>query len=342
MASLIDKFKPGHSEPVVPPEPRSEAEVMANWKTPGPPTVSICCATFNHARYVKDALHGFLSQDTSFPFEIIVRDDASTDGTAEIVREYVSRYPRIVRAVFETENQLSRGVRPSHVWADLAQGKYVALCEGDDFWLSPHKLQRQVDLLESHPEAVMSVAGTDVYRQVEEKLEYLETHSGNGKVLQTFDDIKHQYFHTSTYVIRAEVMKEVVRKYFLGEPLLGDTALRLILISRGPFVLLPEVVSVYRKTGSGIWTSLDGSKQLQWELAFTRKLLDLLTGEYKDYQGERIFYLLSVSCYRNLNSRRFVEVMRLIPEILLYGVRFKLPGYVKRRLRALGSIARIF
>lgn len=331
---LIDRLKPGQTDPVVPPEPRSETEIMANWKIPGPPVVSICCATFNHASYVKDALHGFLCQETSFPFEIIIRDDASTDGTAQIVLDYVSRYPHIVRAVFETENQLSRGVRPSHVWADLAEGEYIALCEGDDFWLIPYKLQRQVDLLESHPGAVMSVAGTDFYQQVGENLEYLETHFGNGKALQFFDDIKHQYFHTSTYVIRAGVFKEVIRKYFLGQFLLGDTGLRFILISRGPFVLLPEVVSVYRMTGKGIWTSLDVDKKLKWELASARKLFDLLTGEYRAYQGERIFYLLSISCYRNFKSRRFIEGAQLLPQILEYGFRYKLIGYVRRRFLA--------
>ncbi len=327
-----------HCIPLKPGVDKTEAEIMRSWGDLRDPLVSICCATFNHANFIEDALQSFLVQETSFPFEIVIRDDASTDGTAEIIRDYVRRYPHIMRAVSETENQFCRGVRPLHVWPNLARGKYIALCEGDDFWLSPHKLQRQVNLLDRHPEAVMSVAGADVYIQVGRKLEYSETLSGNGKVLQYFDDIKDQYFHTSTYVIRAAVLKDVVKKYFLGQAVLGDTGLRAILISLGPFVLLPEVVSVYRKTGDGIWTSLDGNKQLNWEIASTRKLIDLLTGEYRSYQGERLFFLLSVVCYRNLKRCKFVEGVRLLPQILQYGGRYKLVGYVKRKLFTLGSL----
>lgn len=317
------------------PTAKSEVEIMATWKTSGPPHVSICCATYNHANYLKDALNGFLSQETTFPFEIIIRDDASIDGTVEIARGYASRYPHIVRTIIETENQFSRGVRPLHVWPSLARGEFVALCEGDDFWLSPHKLQQQVDLLAKHPEAVMSVAGTDVYQQLGEELVYSGTHLGNGQELQYFGDIKHQYFHTSTYVIRARELKEVISKYFRSQSVLGDTALRFILISRGPFVLLPEVVSVYRQTGEGIWTSLGHDKQLKWELASTRKLLELLTGQFRSYQGERLFYLLSVACFRNLINHKLVDAVGLFPEIFGTGIRYKLTGYAWRRLLAI-------
>ena len=99
------------------------------------PVVSICCPTYNHVNYIEAAICGFLAQETTFPFEIIVRDDASTDGTAEIVRQYSRRYPNIIRAVIEKENQLNKGVRPIHVWPSLATGEFIALCEGDDFWV---------------------------------------------------------------------------------------------------------------------------------------------------------------------------------------------------------------
>lgn len=310
---------------------KAEEAIMATWKTQGPPLVSICCATFNHANYLGNALDGFLSQETDFPFEIVIRDDASSDGTAEIACEYARRYPRIVRTYIETENQFSRGVRPLHVWPTLARGELIALCEGDDFWMSPRKLQQQVDLLAKHPVAVMSVAGTDVYQQMGDALTYVGTHLGNGKKILSFDDMKHQYFHTSTYVIRAGVLKELVNRYFLGQTVLGDTALRFILVSRGPFVLLPEVVSVYRQTGEGTWTSLGQDRQLEWEMASTRKLLELLSGELRNFQGERLFFLLSVACVRNLQGHKIVEGMKLLPDILKCGIRYKLTGYARRR-----------
>lgn len=307
---------------------------MANWTSPGPPLVSICCATFNHANYLKDALHSFLCQETDFPFEIIIRDDASTDGTTEIVRDYASRYPSIVRAAIESVNQFSRGIRPMHVWPDLARGKYIAFCEGDDFWLDPHKLQLQIDLLDAHPEAVMSVAGTNVYKQSRENLEFMANYSGNRKVLQTFDDIKHQYFHTSTYVVRAGVFKEVVKKYFTGHFVLGDNGLRFILISKGPFVLLPKVVSAYRITGEGIWTSRTDDEKLKWEFASTRTLFELLSGEHKSHQGERLYSLLRTASRRSFDRHRFVEGARLLPQILHYGIKYRLAAYAKQKLLA--------
>lgn len=116
------------------------------------PLVSICCITYNHASYIRKSLDGFLMQKTSFPVEILIHDDASTDGTADIIRDYAARFPDIVFPLFEEENQYSK---PVHKHIDFynyerARGKYVAYCEGDDYWTDPLKLQRQVDFLETH------------------------------------------------------------------------------------------------------------------------------------------------------------------------------------------------
>lgn len=118
------------------------------------PVVSICCITYNHAPFLRKCLDGFLMQQTSFPIEILIHDDASTDGTDEIIREYAARLPEIVFPLFEEENQYSK---PNHKYIDLynyerAQGKYIAYCEGDDFWTDPKKLQKQVDFLEANPD----------------------------------------------------------------------------------------------------------------------------------------------------------------------------------------------
>ena len=96
-------------------------------------------------------------QDTDFPFEVIVHDDASTDGTAEIILEYAAKYPRLIRTIIQTDNQYSKGglINPRFVFPK-AVGKYIAICEGDDYWTDKLKLQKQVMFLESNPEYVIT------------------------------------------------------------------------------------------------------------------------------------------------------------------------------------------
>ena len=124
--------------------------------TQQPLMVSIQCITYNQERYIRDCLEGFVMQQTNFRFEAIVHDDASTDGTAAIVREYAEKYPEIIKPILETENQYSKGDGSlRRIMDGSSKGKYIAFCEGDDYWIDPLKLQKQVDFLESHPEYSM-------------------------------------------------------------------------------------------------------------------------------------------------------------------------------------------
>ncbi|MDR0509835.1 MAG: glycosyltransferase [Rikenellaceae bacterium] len=131
------------------------------------PLVSICCITYNQAEYLRRALDGFLAQQCDFAFEVILHDDASTDGTTDMVREYAARYPEIVRAVYQSENQyrtLGLALQYHYVFP-LVRGKYIAICEGDDYWNDPSKLQQQVDFLEEHPDYGMVFTKAAVYCQ---------------------------------------------------------------------------------------------------------------------------------------------------------------------------------
>ncbi|NTW98369.1 MAG: glycosyltransferase [Geobacteraceae bacterium] len=312
--------------------PRTEAEIMATWGEPREPVVSICCATFNHINYIEDAMRGLLAQVTTFPFEIIVRDDASTDGTSDIVRDYARSYPNIIRVVINQQNQFTKGVRPLHVWPSLASGEYIALCEEDDFWISPTKLQRQFELLERYPNAVMSVARTYFCQQDGEKLKYLNVTKADDNVLLGFEEIKKYYYHTSTYVIKSYILKDVITRFFSGHALFGDTALRAILISYGPFAFLPEIVSVYRQTGNGIWSSLDRKKQLKWEFEAARKLSGMLHGVHGEFQRQRLYGLLKELFRVHSKNGSIFEGINLVPLMFWFGL-VKVPGYLRRRLK---------
>ncbi|GFO55078.1 hypothetical protein GMSM_20850 [Geomonas sp. Red276] len=133
----------------------NEEQIRRKWRGDSP-VVSVVCIAYNHEEYLRDAMQGFLMQETDFPFEIIVHDDCSTDGTAGIIREYLKAYPGVVRAVFQPVNQYSRGGKCFLLAAAHAVGEYVAVCEGDDYWTDPEKLQRQVEQMRRHPQCQLS------------------------------------------------------------------------------------------------------------------------------------------------------------------------------------------
>ncbi|AFI83933.1 glycosyl transferase family 2 [Methylophaga nitratireducenticrescens] len=131
---------------------RNQEEIMATWKgEPDKPVVSICCITYNHESYIEDALEGFLIQETDFPFEILIHDDASTDRTTEIIRQYEAHYPNLIKPIYQTDNQYSKGKKINAEFNyKRAKGKYVSLCEGDDYWRDEHKLSIQKNFLENN------------------------------------------------------------------------------------------------------------------------------------------------------------------------------------------------
>ena len=134
------------------------------------PLVAINCLVYNHEPYLRDCLEGFVMQQTDFPFVAIVHDDASTDHSADIIREYAAKYPDIIRPIYETENQYSKSDgslgRVMNTAIDATGAKYVAMCEGDDYWTDPLKLQKQVDFLEEHSDySMVTTAYTMSYQQ---------------------------------------------------------------------------------------------------------------------------------------------------------------------------------
>jgi glycosyltransferase involved in cell wall biosynthesis len=140
---------------------RSEREIIQTWKGDlSKPLVSVCCSAYNHEEFIEDALEGFLIQETVFPFEILIHDDASTDKTADIIRKYEKIYPNLIRPIYQIENQFSQGKSPGYFNLDRAIGKYIAFCEGDDYWLSAEKLQKQFDILEKNQD--IGLIHTDV------------------------------------------------------------------------------------------------------------------------------------------------------------------------------------
>ncbi|MCR5125739.1 MAG: glycosyltransferase [Treponema sp.] len=130
----------------------TQEEIIQNWGNAETPLVSVICCTYNHEPYIAQTLEGFLIQKTNFPFEVLVNDDASTDGTAKIIKEYEEKYPSIIKPFYHDVNEYSQGIDIFGNLVKLAKGKYIAICEGDDYWIDENKLQMQVDFLEKNPD----------------------------------------------------------------------------------------------------------------------------------------------------------------------------------------------
>lgn len=214
------------------------------------PLVSVCCLVYNHEPYLRDCFEGFVKQQTTFPFEILVHDDASTDHSADIIREYTAKYPHLFKPIYQTENQYSKGVRITNQYQyPRAQGKYIALCEGDDYWTDPHKLQMQVDWLEEHPEYSMTFHAA-ILKQENRSLSFAEAGFVQDKDYTADDVMANWIVPTASIIFRKQVLNCPIN----GESRLiaGDIAIVMKSLAVGKIRGFSNKMSVYRISQKGI------------------------------------------------------------------------------------------
>lgn len=223
-----------------------------------PLMVSIWCMTYNHEPYIRQCLDGFVMQKTNFRFEAIVHDDASTDETAAIVKEYSEKYPDIIKPVFETENQYSkRDGSLDRIMEETCTGKYIALCEGDDYWIDPLKLQEQADFMESHPDCSLIHSRFSILNDDNNKIEEDDRiHFEMLKLLKNkktnigFEILNHNRYRiqTVTALFRRDLYNIITNetKSEIGLFLMGDTQLWMNLLNYGYIYYYQKVTSVYR------------------------------------------------------------------------------------------------
>lgn len=174
------------------------------------PLVSIDCITYNHASYIRDAIEGFLMQKTNFAFEVLIHDDASTDSTAAIIKEYEIKYPEIIKPIYQVENQYSKKDGTiGRIQRGRAKGKYYAICEGDDYWTDPYKLQKQVDFLEANPDYGMVHTAYQKYNEEVNKFERFKVH--NILTGSIFEDLLkgENFIATLTVLVRTSILRDV-------------------------------------------------------------------------------------------------------------------------------------
>lgn len=208
--------------------------------------VTIRCLTYNHKPYIRQCLDGFVMQKTNFRFEAIVHDDASTDGTATIIKEYAEKYPNIIKPIFETENQFSkRDGSITKIMNSHMHGKYIATCEGDDYWIDPLKLQKQVDFLEENPNYGLVCSEINVYDQTSNLLTEKFFKQKKWNIRYCFDDflVNTWFLAPCTWIYRKEYIENDISKNKFA---VGDLPLLLEISHKSKVKFLNEVTAVYR------------------------------------------------------------------------------------------------
>ena len=227
--------------------------------------VSICCTAYNHAKFISECLDGFLLQKTNFNFEVLIHDDASTDGTQDIIKAYQAKYPNIIKPIFQTDNQYSKGVKPFIKYLfPASQGKYIAMCEGDDYWTDPLKLQKQVDFLEGNEE--YSLCFTRFQTKDESTNTFLDDkNSKHFDINLSFIDYDFERFYRGWHIGTQTVMfinTPETKNFFKQYQLPRDMHLYVELLKQGKGACIKDFCAVYRLTGKGVYTSTSKFQQI--------------------------------------------------------------------------------
>lgn len=250
--------------------------------------VSVICSAYNQEKYIAEALDSFLMQRTDFAFEVLVHDDASTDSTADIIRRYQKKYPDLIKPYFQTENQYSKGISISLVYQfPRAQGKYLAICEGDDYWTDPLKLQKQFDVMERHPECDMCACGSVIIdaetgRALGHSMRLEKT--GVIPARSVIDGEGGRFVMTNSLFFRRELNDRLPE---FRRIINYDYTLQIHGALRGGLMYIAEEMTAYRSGAPGSWTVKmkgDPRKKLNHYTRVGRALKQLdkdTNGEYR-------------------------------------------------------------
>ena len=311
--------------------------------------VSVFCLTYNHEKYIRNALEGLVKQKTIFPFEVLVHDDASTDKTPQIIKEYEEKYPHIIKPIYQEINQYSKGtgiIRPFLL--PRASGKYFAWCEGDDCWISENKLQKQVEFLETHSDYSACAHKVKVIKNVNAQydlsdIDYIPQITTDQDYNAPDIITNRVWFQTSSFMMRSELYRSIPDCFRLRGA--GDYQLFMYSAFNGKVHCFSDVMSLYNYGVDGSWTirvGKDKEKQINHAKALI-KMLDNVDQYYnhqyskpiqkKIVEQKRLLYSLTGDKEILLDHRVLISyllshvVHKYLPFILVW--RKKLKNWLK-------------
>lgn len=275
------------------------------------PLVSVCVITYNHKQYIAQALDSILSQKTNFNFEIVIGEDLSTDNTLAICQDYAARFPQIIRLLPTTQNL---GVVPNFIrTANACRGKYMAVLEGDDYWIDDLKLQKQADVLEHDPERTLCFTGRKEYN---ESINHFQTINNERYTRFYVEDFaKETFFHLSTMLLRIPKTPQWFDRFkdFKG---LYDRPLFISILanSKGYAYKLKDVSSVYRLNNNSTFTPIGVLKQtlIVADMYAKIKALHPELSKYMNYHLNKFDYFIMRDAYRNGDKKQMKTLARQV------------------------------
>lgn len=217
--------------------------------------VSVVCTVFNHGKFLRDALAGFVNQKTDFKFEVLVHDDASTDDSQEIIREYEAKYPELIKPIYQTENQYSKGliIEEKFIIPHI-RGEYVAICEGDDYWIDENKLQKQVDFLDANKDYSLVACSSKTLNCITGQYEdrFVIDEDREISIEELITEEKGRIFQTASVLMKNKVYTERMAWQSLFP--YGDRPMWMRAALDGRVYMFKDVMTVYRFATAGSWT----------------------------------------------------------------------------------------
>ena len=304
----------------------SEADILGRW-TSRAPLVSVLCATYNHENFITDAIEGVLKQDTAFPYELLIRDDASTDDTPDVLRGFQKRFPSIVRVHIEEVNRYEE-TSAFDVLIPQARGRYIATCEGDDYWTDTSKLQKQVDVLEANPNAVATFHRVDTWDEATQSIVQptYRTHR---------DYSRSEWIRDPSLPNQSLLFRNVVPRYPSEFPRIAntDTYIQVRLALQGGAIFIPSLApSIYRIHDRGVWSQLSSRGRAAAQAHSFYWIACQLIDEGRRKEGKRFLSLASqaildshldvkvdprgIASFRNMApTRKMLQVARKHPRM---------------------------
>jgi glycosyltransferase involved in cell wall biosynthesis len=320
--------------PLAEPTPISEQV----WPEGTIPLVATSTLTYNHEPYIRDCLDGILMQKTTFPVRVVVFEDCSTDATRDIVKEYQEKYPNLFVTVFAPHNTYGKPERREALkpyFEARAVAKYIALCEGDDYWTDPLKLQKQVEQLEDNEESVFCSHAFKMYDIETSTYKDIQLYEEDTINIDLKCDVRLLgKLHSATLLFRAYVLKEMPN-FFSGLPV-GDEPLKTFLSYSGSLVYLKDCMSIYRKNVPGSWTAT--AKNATRAISKFEKMMIFYDNfnKFSDYsystqvremKNAQLMTLLNILRYENqnkvylrtlINSKSYIQISTLLKSLVLF------------------------